>query len=70
MLQCEMYIKENKNVPSEIFNPDISLMNLFSDTEELEMFDTDTIQNIIEYKWTMYGMSMRPISKKHSTSRQ
>lgn len=55
MLQCGMYIKENKNGPSEIFNPDISLMNLFADTEELEMFDTDTIQNIIEYKWTMYG---------------
>lgn len=30
-------------------------MRLFADTDELEMFDTDTIQNIIEYKWTMYG---------------
>ena len=43
MLQCGMYIKENTNGPSEVFNPEISLMNLLADTEELEMFDTDTI---------------------------
>lgn len=30
-------------------------MELFSETDELEIFDTDTIQHIVEYKWTMYG---------------
>ena len=30
-------------------------MQLCSDTEELEMFNTEAIQNIVEYKWTMYG---------------
>jgi hypothetical protein len=35
-----MFIKENKHGPSEVFNEGISLMQLFKDTEELEMFDT------------------------------
>ena len=43
MLQCGMYMKEKPNGKHEVLNEDISLMNLFADTEELEMFDTDTI---------------------------
>jgi hypothetical protein len=32
-------------------------MRLLKDTEELEMFDTEVIQEIIEYKWMTYGRS-------------
>jgi hypothetical protein len=55
MLQSGMYIRENPTGPSEVFNSEISLMELMAKTEELEMFDTDTVQNLVEYKWTMYG---------------
>jgi hypothetical protein len=33
-------MKEDMSV---VFNPEISLMNILADTEELDMFDTDTI---------------------------
>ena len=45
MLQCGTYIKEPSNGigPIEVMNSYVSLMQLFSETEELDMFDTETI---------------------------
>ena len=56
MLQTGMFIQNSKDGKSiETINPSVSLMQLCSDTEELEIFETECMQNIIEFKWTMYG---------------
>jgi hypothetical protein len=45
-----MYISGNETI-----NPDVSLMALCSETEELEMFETEAMKDIIDFKWRMYG---------------
>ena len=37
-------------------NPNVSLMNQFSETDELKIFDTDILQQMIKFKWEKYGM--------------
>lgn len=34
----------------------VSLTSLFQETEEVEIFDADCIQETIQYKWDTYGM--------------
>jgi hypothetical protein len=47
------FIQENKElVPT---NEDVSLVGLFSETEELEIFSTEAIQSLISYKWDTFG---------------
>jgi hypothetical protein len=38
-------------------NPEQSLMQLCSETEELDVFKTGTMQEVIDYKWKKYGKS-------------
>lgn len=38
-------------------NSNVDMMSYFTDTDELEIFDTDVIHDIIEYKWKVYGMA-------------
>lgn len=52
LMQSGMYIQND-----EIVNEDVSLMQLCEETEELEMFETATIQDIIDFKWKQYGRS-------------
>ena len=36
-------------------NTDSSLMQLFAETDELEIFESESIQAMIQYKWDSYG---------------
>ena len=45
-----MYIENSK-----IINPSLSLMQSLGSTEELDIFSSDAIRDIIQYKWTTYG---------------
>jgi hypothetical protein len=40
----------------EVVNEQISLMKLCRDTSELEMFDSDSLLQIIKFKWNSYGL--------------
>jgi hypothetical protein len=51
-MQSGMYMSKD-----EIINGDVSLMELCADTEELEIFETDAIKDIIDFKWRVYGRS-------------
>lgn len=39
----------------EHINDHISFMSLCSDSEEIEIFQTDSLQQLIEFKWVSYG---------------
>ena len=41
-------------------NEDVSLMSLAAESEEIEIFTTDSLNNLIEFKWVSYG-------KRHHT---
>jgi len=36
-------------------NEDINLMSLCADSDEIEIFQTDCLQQLIEFKWVSYG---------------
>lgn len=56
LLQTGEYIQNSKDgVNYETINQGISLMQLCADTEELPIFQTEAMKDIIEFKWTMYG---------------
>jgi hypothetical protein len=50
-----MYIRETQEGEIEFVNEDVSLMQLCGDTEELEIFNTESLQQVIQYKWDKYG---------------
>jgi hypothetical protein len=52
LMQSGMYMSKN-----EIVNADVSLMELCADTEELEIFETEAMKDIIDFKWNVYGRS-------------
>lgn len=39
----------------QIHNLDMSFQSLLSDTEELEIFQTQPVQDVINYQWDTYG---------------
>ena len=55
LAQASMYISEGKDGLNEYFNEDVSLMTICGDTEELEVFETDALQQVIQFKWDKYG---------------
>jgi hypothetical protein len=42
-----MYIAQDEDGRNEYFNDDVSLMTLCGETEELEIFETDALQQVI-----------------------
>ena len=53
--QCGMYVTTNGDGEIEIVNEDVNLMSLAEETEEMEIFDTPAIVDIIEYRWDFYA---------------
>lgn len=55
-----IYINKHQNPDgSEEFtveNEDVSIVSLFQDTEEDEIFEASCVQEVIEYKWETFGM--------------
>jgi hypothetical protein len=49
-----MHIKDNEG-SNEFVNEETSLMSLCGDTEELAIFQTQSIQTLIQFKWDKYG---------------
>lgn len=41
----------------EHINEDVGLMGLLNGTEELEIFDTKSVQELIEFKWDSYALT-------------
>ena len=39
----------------KFINKDVSLLDLFIDNDELEKYNTETMQQLIKYKWDNYG---------------
>jgi hypothetical protein len=39
----------------QFVNEDVSLMNLCGETEELDIFETASLQQVIQFKWDTYG---------------
>ena len=39
-----------------MINEEVSLVSVFQETEEVEMFDATCIQECIQYKWDTYGL--------------
>jgi hypothetical protein len=54
LAQVSMYMEDNES-SVEIINEEITLMGLCGDTEELEIFETDALQQVIQFKWDKYG---------------
>jgi hypothetical protein len=48
--QSGLYIQDGEKV-----NEEVSLMQLCAETDELEIFETDALKDIIDYKWNCYG---------------
>ena len=46
-----MYIGQN----GEKINPDISIMNMICDSSELDLFNCDVVQDLINFKWQRFG---------------
>lgn len=49
--QIDFYIRKD----GERVNEDISLMSLCADSEEIDIFETAALQQVIEFKWDSYG---------------
>ena len=51
-------IPENKETgqEKEFINDDVELMNTITASEELDIFETESIQQLIEFKWQTYAM--------------
>jgi hypothetical protein len=47
--------QHGKKSKQDLFNENVSFMEICKDTEELEMFDTEVIQDMIEFKWLSFG---------------
>ena len=48
------YIKD-VNGKRETINEDSDLMGLAAESEELEIFDTESMMQLIQFKWEMYA---------------
>jgi hypothetical protein len=56
LAQVNMFVEgEGKN--RIMFNDDISLMDMASTTEELDLVITSSFGDVIDYKWVTYGRS-------------
>lgn len=45
---------ENDNIKT-YYNTDVNFMGLVNSTEELEIYSTDTLQQVIQFKWEEYA---------------
>ena len=50
-----MYMNEDNEGSPEFVNEEVSLMSLCGDTEELEIFETMSVMQVIQFKWDKYG---------------
>lgn len=55
--QCGKYCEQDENGEIKVINEDVNLMGLAEETEEMGIFDTPAIVDIIEYRWDYYAMS-------------
>jgi hypothetical protein len=53
--QVSMHIKISSDGKIEYVNEDVSLMSLCGETDELEIFNTESLQQVIKFKWDKYG---------------
>lgn len=54
LAQVSMYIQDHDGT-NEFINDDVSIMGMCGDTEELEIFETESLQQVIGFKWEKYG---------------
>jgi hypothetical protein len=56
--QCGMYVEKGTDGGENLVRTeDVNLMSLAEETEEMTIFDTDSIVDIIEYRWGCYANS-------------
>jgi len=57
-----MYISRPKDadgnyMKKEVVNNEVSLLRICSDTKNLDLIDTETMQEVIDFKWTEFGFA-------------
>lgn len=55
--QCGMYVQKDEDGEEELVNEEVNLMSLAEETDEMTIFDTPAICDIIEYRWDTYANS-------------
>ena len=55
--QCGKFCEQSEDGAIDVKNEDVNLMTLCEETEEMGIFDTPAIGDIIEYRWDYYAMS-------------
>lgn len=53
----EKWIDKDEDGQKRVINSDVDLMGLLNKTEELTIFDTKSVQELIEFKWDSYALS-------------
>ena len=56
LAQIDMHIIENKDKKFAV-NEGVSLMSLAGESEQLSIFDTESLNQVIQFKWINYGKS-------------
>jgi maltodextrin utilization protein YvdJ len=51
----KLMIVYNLNMLTSLSNEDGTLMEAIANSEELEIFDTDAVKDLIDYKWQAYA---------------
>ena len=53
-----MYIEENSDneLGWEYVNGEDSISTLFTESTEIEIFETEAVQQVIEYRWKTFGL--------------
>jgi len=49
------YDSQEKSEKSEVVNSDINFMALCADSDELEIFESETLRDLIQFKWDGYA---------------
>lgn len=52
--ECVIDSDPKTGEPKQILNEEVNMMGLLKDSDELEMFDSKSIIELIEFKWTAY----------------
>lgn len=60
--QCGRYCISNEDGEIEDINEDVNIMALAEGTEELDIFSSSAMTDIIEYRWEFYGNNFHLLS--------
>lgn len=59
--QVGFHIRQNMDGALENVNPDVGFMQLLNESPELEIFATETITQLLDFKWREYALTFHKI---------